>query len=119
MKTKEDKRIKRHGKVRKRITGTPERPRLCVHRSLTNLYVQIVDDTKAQTICSFSTLSKGFAKSAGKVTKVAAAEKLGELSAGEIKKKGITQIAFDRGGYKYHGRIKALAESLRKAGIDF
>lgn len=116
---KEAGRIKRHGRIRKKLSGTTERPRLSVHRSLNHLYVQVVDDTKSHTLISFSTLSKDFLKSAPKAGKKAKSEKLGEVFAEELKKKGITKVAFDRGGYQYHGRIKALADSLRKAGIDF
>ena len=115
MSDKEARRLKRHGKIRKRISGTPERPRLCVHRSLKNLYVQVVDDTAEKTIIGSSTLSKEVAGK-GKVTSAA---KLGEFFAKRLKEKGITRISFDRGGYKYHGRVKALADSLRAGGIEF
>lgn len=110
-------RIKRHGRIRKKISGTTERPRLSVHRSLNHLYVQVVDDTKAHTLFSFSTLHKDFLKvKAGKTTK---AGKLGELLGAELKEKGIRKISFDRGGYQYHGRVKALADGLRQAAIEF
>ncbi len=116
---KELSRIKRHRGIRKKILGTPERPRLSVHRSAKNLYVQVVDDTKAATLLSFSTLDKVFAKSAGKAKKVGLAEKMGQFFAARLKEKGIQKIAFDRAGYQYHGRVKALADSLRQAGIQF
>ena len=119
MKKKELGRIKRHRRIRKKLSGTAERPRLTINRSLNNIYVQVIDDLKAHTLYSFSTLDKDFLKSASKATKVQKSEKLGEYFAGKLKEKGIQKIAFDRGGYKYHGRIKALAESLRKSGIDF
>ncbi len=117
-KTKEEKRLKRHGRIRRKIFGTSERPRLVVHRSLKNLYVQIIDDAKSHTLCSFSTNMKNFLASAPKA-KVEKAEKLGQFFAEQMKEKGIKKVAFDRGGYAYHGRIKALADSLRKAGIEF
>lgn len=116
---KELARIKRHRSIRKRILGTSQRPRLAVHRSLKNLYVQAIDDTKANTLLACSTQDEKLAKNAGKKSKVAAAKHLGEFFAGELKEKGIRTIAFDRGGYPYHGRIKALADSLRQAGIEF
>ncbi|MBI3314187.1 MAG: 50S ribosomal protein L18 [Candidatus Omnitrophica bacterium] len=119
MLVKEAGRIKRHRRIRKKLLGTPERPRLTVHRSAKNIYVQIIDDTKAQTLFSFSTADKKFIQTAPKKGKVAKAEKLGEFFAGNMKEKGIKKVAFDRGGYLYHGRVKALAESLRKNGIEF
>ena len=115
---KELSRIKRHGRFRKKISGTPERPRLVVHRSLKNIYVQVIDDSKAHTLYSFSTQDKAF-KKGGKAPKVKQSEKLGAFFAGQLKEKGIKKIAFDRSGYKYHGRVKALADSLRQAGIEF
>jgi large subunit ribosomal protein L18 len=119
MNTKEEARVKRHGRFRKKISGTTERPRMVIHRSLKNIYVQVIDDTKAHTLCSFSTQDKGFQKGAAKATKVQQAQKLGAFFAGQMKEKGIKKVAFDRSGYKYHGRVKALADSLREAGIEF
>ena len=116
---KEEKRLKRHGRIRKKMFGTLERPRLIVHRSAKNLYAQVVDDTRSHTLFSFSTADKKFMEIAPKNGKVQKAEKLGTFFAGRLKEKGILKIAFDRGGYQYHGRIKALAESLRQAGIEF
>ncbi len=113
---KEQRRIKRHGGIRKKMFGTPERPRLSVHRSLNNLYIQVIDDTAAKTLCAFSTQNL---KNQDKSSKSQKAELMGKTFAGQLKDKGIKKIAFDRGGYKYHGRIKALADSLRQAGIDF
>ena len=118
-KTKEAGRKKRHGRIRKKMFGTAERPRLAVHRSAKNLYVQVVDDTQSRTLYSFSTLDKEFLKTAPKNGKVAKSDKLGQFFAAKLKEKGIAKIAFDRGGYQYHGRVKALAESLRQAGIQF
>ncbi|HTL48146.1 MAG TPA: 50S ribosomal protein L18 [Verrucomicrobiae bacterium] len=119
MKSKNHRREKRHGKIRKRLSGTPERPRLCVHRSLKNIYVQVVDDIAAKTLCSFSTLDKDYAKVKPAKGKVPASTKLGEYFAGRLKERGITKVAFDRGGYLYHGRVKALADALRQGGIEF
>ncbi len=112
-------REKRHGRIRKKMFGTIERPRLSVHRSAKNLYVQVIDDVNSKTLFSFSTLSKDFVKTAPKKGKVEKSTKLGETFASKLKEKGITKVAFDRGGYLYHGRVKALAESLRQAGIQF
>ena len=119
MKTKEQARIKRHGRFRRKISGTAERPRLVVHRSLKNIYVQVIDDAKAHTLYSFSTADKSFSKQGAKASKVKQAEKLGQFFGPQLKEKGIKKIAFDRSGYQYHGRVKALAESLRQAGIEF
>lgn len=116
---RESKRLKRHGKIRKRMTGTPERPRVSVHRSAKNLYAQVIDDTQSRTLFSFSTMDKEFLKAAPKSGKTAQAAKMGEFFAPKLKEKGITKIAFDRGGYLYHGRIKALADSLRQGGLEF
>ena len=115
---KELARAARHKGIRKKITGTSERPRLCVRRSLNHMYAQVIDDIVQKTICSVSTADKEFLK-ATKGSKTKKAEKLGEVFAEKLKGKGISKIAFDRAGYKYHGRVKALAESLRKAGIQF
>ena len=111
-------RIKRHRRIRKKIFGTIERPRLSVHRSAKNLYVQVVDDTASRTLFSFSTADKAFTKAKPKAGKVSAAEKLAQFYAPILKEKGIKKVAFDRSGCLYHGRIKALAESLRKEGIE-
>lgn len=112
-------RIKRHRRIRKKISGTAERPRVSVHRSLNHLYVQVVDDVKANTLFSISTLHKDFLKGAPKSGKASKAGKLGELLGVRLKEKGIRKISFDRGGYQYHGRVKALADGLRQAAIEF
>ena len=119
MHRKELSRVKRHKTIRKRLIGTGERPRVCVHRSLNHIYVQAIDDIKSATLTSDSTALKSFSKQAGKVAKSVAAEKLGESFAAKLKEKGIQKIAFDRSGYQYHGRIKAFANSIRKSGIQF
>lgn len=109
-------RIQRHTRVRRKITGTAERPRVVVHRSLKNVFVQAVDDVAQKTLASLSSLDKGVAKKKGKIP---VSEQLGQLFAEQLKKKGILKISFDRGGYLYHGRVKALAEAIRKNGIQF
>ena len=109
-------RIKRHKRVRAKISGTPERPRLNVFRSETNIYAQIIDDVKGTTLVSASSLEKGFE---GRGNNCEAAAKVGEAIGQRAKDKGIDTVVFDRGGYLYHGRVKALAEGARKAGLEF
>lgn len=117
--SKEWGRIQRHRRVRKKIFGTAERPRVAVHRSLNSLFVQAIDDAAQKTITAFSSLNKEFLKAAPKKGKITVAEAMGKIFAEALKKKGVTKISFDRGGYLYHGRVKALAESIRKNGIQF
>ncbi len=112
-------RIQRHSRVRKKITGSAERPRVVVHRSLKNIFVQAIDDVARKTLASLSSLDEKVAKAASKKGKIHVSEQLGELFAEQLKKKGIEKISFDRGGYLYHGRVKALAEAIRKGGIQF
>ena|SRR5699024_200052 len=118
--TKPDKnkvRKKRHMRVRKNVTGTAERPRLNVYRSNKHIYAQLIDDVKGETLTSASTKDKELSiESTGTVE---AAEKVGELIAKRATDKGYKSIVFDRGGYLYHGRVKALAESARSAGLEF
>jgi large subunit ribosomal protein L18 len=110
-------RTRRHFHIRNRVSGTPERPRLVVFRSLKNIYAQIIDDTCGKTMMSLSTLSKGFDLEGKKKTEKSfeTGKKLGELALA----KGITKVTFDRGGYLYHGRVKAVADGARKAGLEF
>lgn len=108
-------RLRRHARLRKRISGTPERPRLVVTRSNRHMVVQIVDDTKGITLVSASTITHDFDGFKG--TKTEAAKKVGELVAQRAKDAGITQVVFDRGGYKYHGRVAAVAEGAREGGL--
>ena len=115
----EERRKKRHWRIRQVVFGTAKRPRLAVHRSLKHLYVQLIDDEAQKTFCSFSTNTKPFREKAPKGGTVSAAIQLGEWVAKEAKTKGITQVVFDRAGYLYHGRIKALAEACRKGGLHF
>ena len=116
---KEQKRVYRHQRIRKSVVGSTERPRLCLHRSLNHLQAQIIDDTSGKVILGKSTSAKelcGKTKSGGNIS---AASILGEALAAVAKKKGITKVCFDRGGYLYHGRVKAFAEAARKAGLEF
>ena len=109
-------RERRHKRVRNKISGTAERPRLCVHKSNTNIYVQIIDDVKGVTLVSASTLDKEIKeKHANKV----AAKELGTLIAKKASSKKIKDVVFDRGGYIYHGVIKEVAEAAREGGLDF
>jgi large subunit ribosomal protein L18 len=104
-----------HDRIREKMTGTAERPRLNVYRSLNHIYVQVVDDAKGETLVSASTLAAKL-KTGGNV---AAAKEIGKLVAERAKEKGIKRVVFDRGGYLYHGRIKALADAAREAGLEF
>lgn len=109
-------RTRRHARVRRKISGTPERPRLCVYRSNTNLYVQIIDDVAGNTIVSASTLDKEIkTKHANKE----AAKELGAMIAKKASAKKIKSVVFDRGGYIYHGVVKELAEAAREGGLEF
>ncbi len=112
-------RLKRHHRIRRYIRGTKEKPRLSVHRSLKNLFIQLIDDAEGKTLYSLSTLDKDFIAKSKNGGNVKAAEILGEIFAKEAQAKGIKKVVFDRGGYLYHGRVKALAEAARKAGLEF
>jgi len=112
-------RLKRHRRIRKNIKGTKEKPRLSIHRSLNNLFIQLIDDIEGKTLCAVSSLDKRFKDKSKTGGNVKSAEVLGELLAKEAKDKGIKKVVFDRGGYLYHGRIKALADAARKAGLEF
>ncbi len=112
-------RKRRQVRIRRRIFGTVERPRLSVFRSGKHLYAQAIDDFKGKVLFSFSTNSEKFRKDCPKCGTVEGARKLGEIFGPQLKAKKIERVVFDRAGYKYHGRVKALAESLREAGIKF
>jgi len=109
----------RHLRVRKKISGTPERPRLNVFRSSKHIYAQVIDDTKGVTLAAASTLDKELRDSIGNGGNVEAARKVGELIARKAQEKGIKNVVFDRGGYLYHGRIQALADAAREGGLEF
>jgi large subunit ribosomal protein L18 len=117
--TKQDKnqvRKKRHARVRAKISGTTQRPRLNVYRSNKHIYAQIIDDTQGVTLASASTMDKDFE---GAASNVEAATKIGETIAKRAAEKNIKAVVFDRGGYLYHGRVKALAEAARENGLEF
>jgi large subunit ribosomal protein L18 len=118
-KVKETKRAGRHQRIRKRISGTSERPRLCVHRSLKNFFVQIIDDNTGKILFGISTLNKEVKNKFKYGGNVKGAAALGEVVASQAKAKGIVRVSFDRGGYLYHGRIKAFADAARKGGLEF
>ena len=109
-------RIKRHNRVRGKISGTAERPRLSVFRSENNIYAQIIDDVAGNTLVAASSVEKGFEGNGGNIE---AAKKIGKLVAERALQKGIEEVVFDRGGYIYHGRVKALAEGAREGGLKF
>ena len=112
-------RAKKHLKVRKRISGTPERPRMAVFRSNNHMYVQVIDDVAGHTLVSASTLQGEVKEGLEKTNNIDAAAKLGSVIAKKAIDKGIKTVVFDRGGYIYHGKVKALAEAAREAGLEF
>mgnify|MGYP001148204428 CR=1 FL=1 len=114
---KHEARRQRHKRVRKKIAGTPQRPRLNVYRSLKNIYVQVIDDINGQTLVSASTLEPTIKEKIESTGNIDAAKAVGELIGKKCKEKGIETVTFDRGGYLYHGRVKALAEGAREAGL--
>ena len=122
IKTKEDRRDRIKYRIRKKMTGTAQKPRLSVFRSVTHIYVQVIDDMTGQTIASASTVD---AKVKGKMLKgvaggnVKGAELIGATIAERLKEKGITKVVFDRNGFLYHGRVRAIAEAARSAGLEF
>lgn len=109
-------RLRRHARVRKNISGTAERPRLNVFRSLNHIYAQIIDDTKGVTLAAASSMDKAFSGNGGNVE---GAKQVGAMIAQKAAEKGIKQVVFDRGGYVYHGRVAALAEGAREGGLEF
>ena len=119
MKTKEDIRARIHRRIRKKISGTPERPRLAVFRSQSHIYAQVIDDGTGKTVCSASSLDETLKKDAKRGANVASAKAVGSLIATRAKEKGVEAVVFDRGGFQYHGRIKALADAAREGGLKF
>ena len=113
---KNETRLRVHKRIRRRVGGSAERPRLAVYRSLAHIYAQVIDDRSGRTIVSASSNDKGASTNGGNV---AGAKEIGKLIAERAKEKGVTRVVFDRGGYLYHGRIKALADAAREAGLEF
>jgi len=112
-------RLKRKKRIRKKVAGSHERPRLCVYKSLSQLYVQLVDDTHAKVMTGVSTLNKDIKTQIKYGGNIDAAKKIGEFIGKKAIEMGITEVVFDRNGFKYHGRIKALADAAREAGLIF
>jgi len=112
-------RLKRKMRVRKKINGSSERPRLCVFRSSKHIYAQIIDDIKGATLVAASTLAPEYKQMEAAKGKIGNAQRVGALLAQKAKAKGISKVVFDRNGYIYHGRIRALADAAREAGLDF
>ena len=108
-----------HTRVRTRVVGTAERPRLCVYRSLEHIYAQIIDDRSGRTIASGSSVDKETKKGLKGGGNIASAKAVGKIIAERAKAAGVAKVVFDRGGYKYHGRVKALADAAREAGLQF
>lgn len=119
MKDKASRRCHRHKRVRKKVFGTAERPRLCVRRSLQHIYAQVVDDMGSRTLAAASTLSPAIRQACGHENKTAAAALVGAEIARRAVEAGVQQIVFDRGGCQYHGRVKALAAAAREGGLKF
>ena len=109
----------RHARLRKKVKGSEERPRLCVFRSLRHIYAQVIDDTAGRTLASASSQESPVQEASGGAAKIPAAAIVGKIVAERALAQGVTQVVFDRGGYKYHGRVKALAEATREAGLVF
>jgi large subunit ribosomal protein L18 len=118
-KTKQDVRQRLHDRIRKKLRGTPQRPRLAVFRSQGHIYAQVIDDDAGQTRCAASSLDKDLRAKSKRGGSVAAAKDVGALIASRAQEKGLAAVVFDRGGFQYHGRIKALADAARAAGLKF
>jgi large subunit ribosomal protein L18 len=117
--TRAESRMRRHRRVRKHINGTPERPRLNVYRSEAEIYAQVIDDQAGHTLAAASSIDGEIREKVTGLTKTEQARLVGELVAERAKGKGITQVVFDRGGFRYIGRVKALADGARQAGLEF
>ncbi|RME72663.1 MAG: 50S ribosomal protein L18 [Planctomycetota bacterium] len=117
VKEKHQKHRKRRLRIRRRISGSPERPRLAVFRSGKHIYAQVIDDLAGRTLAAASTLGKSFAGFEG--GKLERARAVGKLVAERAREAGVSKVVFDRGGFRYHGRVKAVAEAAREAGLDF
>ncbi|MGB8909207.1 MAG: 50S ribosomal protein L18 [Candidatus Cybelea sp.] len=117
--SKAEARRERHARLRKKVSGSPARPRLYVRRSLHHLYAILVDDARGHTLAAVSTLDKSVTAELASKTNVEAAKAVGSAIAARAKAAGISDVVFDRGGYKYHGRVRALADAAREAGLHF
>jgi large subunit ribosomal protein L18 len=115
--TRSAQRVKRHERIRLRLAGTAERPRLAVFRSLNHIYAQVIDDTTGKTLAAASSLESELRSATG--TKSDDAKRVGQLVAERAKKAGVDKVVFDRAGFQYHGRVRSLAEAAREAGLDF
>lgn len=118
-KTAREKRIARHKRIRRKVFGTPERPRLCIYRSLRHMYAQIIDDVAGHTLVAASTVEPALRNALKSTGNKEAAAAVGRLIAQRALEKGITQVVFDRGGFLYHGRVAVLADAAREAGLQF
>ena len=118
-KTREQMRTRRHMRVRKHVSGTADRPRVSVFRSLSQIYAQVIDDTAGRTLVAVSSVDKELRAKIAKMKKSDQAKEVGKALAQRARSKGISKVVFDRGGYRYHGRVKALAEAAREAGLQF
>ena len=116
---KNKERVRRHIRVRKKVSGTAEAPRFSVYRSLNHIYVQLIDDVKGVTLCSSSTMEKAVKAKVANLTKTEAAKLVGKVAAEKAVKLGIKKVVFDRGGYLYTGRVQAVADGARDAGLEF
>jgi len=119
VKTREQRRERRHRRVRAKVHGTAERPRLVVHRSINHVEGQVVDDVAGRTLVGLSTLDAGLRGQSGEMNKTEASRAAGKALAEKAREMGVTKVVFDRGGYVYHGRVKAFAEGAREGGLDF
>jgi large subunit ribosomal protein L18 len=117
--SKDEHRRRVHRRVRQQLSGTAERPRLCVYRSIGHIYTQIIDDRSGRTIASASSVDKETKKNLKGGGNIASAKAIGKAIAERAKAAGVSKVVFDRGGYKYHGRVKALADAAREAGLQF
>ncbi len=117
--SKNDTRRKRHGRLRNKVVGSGERPRLMIRRTLHHIYATVVDDVKGHTVAAASTREKSLGEGLDSNTNLGAAKAVGSAIAAKAKAAGITKVVFDRGGYKYHGRVQALADAAREAGLEF
>jgi large subunit ribosomal protein L18 len=117
--SKDQQRRRVHARVRMKVSGTPERPRLCIYRSSGHIYTQVIDDRSGRTLVSASSVDKETKKNVKGGGNIASAKAIGKVIADRAKAVGISKVVFDRGGYKYHGRVKALADAAREAGLQF